>query len=54
MLNRREAISFVDNVKLQFEDDPEKYDRFLDIMRDLKGNVCVIFSFSVPPLPSCD
>ena len=47
MLNRREAISFVDHVKSQFEDDPDKYDTFLDIMRDLKGNVYVIVPFDI-------
>jgi len=36
---RTEAVSFVDNVKSQFEHDPRKYQRFLDIMKDLKGNV---------------
>ncbi|KAF9525752.1 paired amphipathic helix [Crepidotus variabilis] len=38
-LNRDEAVSFVDNVRYSFEQDPGKYDRFLDIMKDLKANV---------------
>lgn len=43
MLNRTEAVSFIDNVKSQFNHDTRKYERFLDIMRDLKGNVYVVF-----------
>jgi len=52
MFNRGEAISFVDHVKSQFEDDPEKYERFLGIMRDLKENVYVLFllCFAIVPL----
>jgi paired amphipathic helix protein Sin3a len=45
MLNRTEAVSFVDNVKSQFENDPRKYERFLGIMRDLKGNMYVALMF---------
>ena len=43
VLNRAEAASFVDGVKSRFEHDPEKYDRFLDIMRDLKEDLYVFF-----------
>lgn len=44
---RKDAVIFVDKVKSQF---PEKYDRFLDIMRDLKDNVYVFFCFCSPLL----
>jgi len=37
MLNMTEAITFLDNVKLQFENHPGKYDTFLGIMRDFKS-----------------
>ncbi|CAA7260566.1 unnamed protein product [Cyclocybe aegerita] len=39
MLSVDEAVSFLDEIKLQFQRDPGKYDRFLDIMRDFRGNV---------------
>lgn len=42
MFKKTEAISFVDNVKSQFVNDPQKYHKFLDIMKRLKGNVCVL------------
>ena len=51
MLNRKEAVSFVENVQTEFEDDPGKYEKFLDIMWDLKGDVYVVFSH--PPFSSC-
>ena len=44
-LNRAEAASFVDDVKSRFEHDPEKYDRFLDIMMDLKEDLYVTSSW---------
>ena len=43
MRKRAEAVSFVDNVKSEFANDPEKYEQFLEIMRDLKADVYGLF-----------
>lgn len=40
-LNVTDALSYLDAVKVQFQDKPEVYNRFLDIMKDFKGQVCV-------------
>ncbi|KAJ8327725.1 hypothetical protein QVD99_003749 [Batrachochytrium dendrobatidis] len=36
-LNVRDALSYLDQVKIQFGDQPEVYNRFLDIMKDFKS-----------------
>ncbi|KAL2918180.1 hypothetical protein HK105_202107 [Polyrhizophydium stewartii] len=36
-LNVRDALSYLDQVKVQFGDQPEVYNRFLDIMKDFKS-----------------
>lgn len=41
-LNVTDALSYLDAVKVQFQDKPEVYNKFLDIMKDFKGQVCVI------------
>ncbi|KAG6919038.1 hypothetical protein DXG01_009748 [Tephrocybe rancida] len=38
-LNVTDALSYLDAVKVQFQDKPEVYNRFLDIMKDFKGQV---------------
>ena len=43
MSKRTEAFSFLDKVQSQFENDPQKYEEFVDIMRDLQGDVYVSF-----------
>ncbi|KAK9763347.1 hypothetical protein K7432_010059 [Basidiobolus ranarum] len=35
-LNVRDALSYLDQVKIQFHDQPDVYNRFLDIMKDFK------------------
>ena len=53
-LNRTEAVSFVDEVKLQFKNDsdPRKYERFLGIMHDLKKDTYVVVPIgNSVPLP---
>jgi paired amphipathic helix protein Sin3a len=35
-LNVRDALSYLEMVKKQFQDQPEVYNRFLDIMKDFK------------------
>lgn len=34
-----DALSYLDQVKVQFHDHPDVYNRFLDIMKDFKGGV---------------
>jgi hypothetical protein len=36
-LNVTDAMSYLDQVKMQFGDQPEVYNRFLDIMKDFKS-----------------
>ncbi|KAF8899118.1 hypothetical protein BD779DRAFT_61530 [Infundibulicybe gibba] len=38
-LNVTDALSYLDAVKVQFQDKPEVYNRFLDIMKDFKSQV---------------
>jgi histone deacetylase complex regulatory component SIN3 len=33
----QDALSYLDQVKVQFSDHPEVYNRFLDIMKDFKS-----------------
>jgi paired amphipathic helix protein Sin3a len=34
---RQDALSYLDQVKVQFADQPDVYNRFLDIMKDFKS-----------------
>lgn len=36
-LNVKDALTYLDQVKIQFSDRPEVYNRFLDIMKDFKS-----------------
>ncbi|KAG0046467.1 Transcriptional regulatory protein sin3 [Gryganskiella cystojenkinii] len=36
-LDVRDALSYLDQVKAQFQDHPDVYNRFLDIMKDFKS-----------------
>ena len=36
-LNVTDALSYLDAVKVQFQDKPEVYNQFLDIMKDFKS-----------------
>ena len=38
-LNVTDALSYLDAVKMQFQDKPEVYNQFLDIMKDFKSQV---------------
>ena len=38
-LNVTDALSYLDAVKVQFQDQPEVYNQFLDIMKDFKSQV---------------
>ena len=33
----KDALTYLDQVKVQFHDQPEVYNRFLDIMKDFKS-----------------
>lgn len=45
-LNVTDALSYLDAVKIQFQDRPDVYNQFLDIMKDFKGQVYVCFPSS--------
>ena len=36
-LNVKDALGYLDQVKMQFSDQPDIYNRFLDIMKDFKS-----------------
>jgi len=36
-LNVKDALSYLEQVKSQFKDQPEIYNRFLDIMKEFKS-----------------
>lgn len=36
-LNVKDALTYLDQVKIQFSDQPEIYNKFLDIMKDFKS-----------------
>jgi histone deacetylase complex regulatory component SIN3 len=38
-LNVTDALSYLDAVKVQFQDRPDVYNQFLDIMKDFKGQM---------------
>lgn len=40
-LNVSDALTYLDDVKSQFADRPDVYNRFLDIMKDFKSQLCV-------------
>ena len=43
-LNVKDALSYLDQVKVQFAEQPDVYNRFLDIMKDVsmtKVNECL-------------
>ena len=40
-LNVTDALTYLDAVKVQFQDKPDVYNNFLDIMKDFKSEVCV-------------
>ena len=46
-LNVTDALSYLDAVKLQFHDNPDVYNHFLDIMKEFKSGACV-YSFPLP------
>jgi paired amphipathic helix protein Sin3a len=43
-LNVKDALSYLDQVKSQFSENPEVYNKFLDIMKEFKSQKCVTLS----------
>ena len=43
-LNKVDAVNFVDNIKLQFEGDPSRYNEFITIMKAYKKSRYFLFS----------
>ena len=41
-LNVTDALSYLDSVKMQFQERPDVYNKFLDIMKDFKSQQCVL------------
>ena len=41
MKTPQDALSYLDQVKVQFADQPDVYNRFLDIMKDFKSQAYV-------------
>ena len=46
-LNVTDALSYLDAVKVQFQEQPDVYNHFLDIMKDFKSQLYVPFSSSL-------
>jgi len=44
-LNVTDALSYLDAVKVQFQDQPDVYNHFLDIMKEFKNEQCVFLVF---------
>jgi paired amphipathic helix protein Sin3a len=44
-LNVTDALTYLDLVKNRFRERPEVYNQFLDIMKEFKGQTCVVISF---------
>lgn len=44
-LNVKDALSYLDQVKIQFSVQPEVYNKFLDIMKDFKSQRCDYFDY---------
>ena len=42
-LNVRDAMRYLDQVKLQFDQQPDVYNQFLDIMKEFKAQVYAYF-----------
>ena len=49
-LNVTDALTYLDLVKNRFRERPEVYNQFLDIMKEFKGQTCVL-CFLRSPLP---
>ena len=37
LMNKQDALSYLDQVKVQFAGEPQVYNQFLDIMKDFKS-----------------
>lgn len=50
-LNVKDALSYLDQVKVQFSEHPDVYNRFLDIMKDVSALDCPALGCYLPALP---
>ena len=46
-LNVKDALSYLDQVKLQFSEQPDVYNKFLDIMKDFKSQAYVFYLLDI-------
>ena len=46
-LNVKDALSYLDQVKLQFAEQPDVYNKFLDIMKDFKSQAYVFYLLDI-------
>ena len=46
-LNVSDALTYLDSVKVQFSDQPDVYNQFLDIMKEFKSQRCAYHSISI-------
>lgn len=47
-LDVTDALGYLDAVKVEFQNNPEVYNQFLDIMKDFKGGMYAQALFSCP------
>lgn len=48
--SRQDALSYLDQVKVRFVEQPDVYNRFLDIMKDFKSQAYVFVPCKPPIL----
>ena len=46
----QDALSYLDQVKVRFVEQPDVYNRFLDIMKDFKSQAYVLFFILESPI----
>ena len=45
-LNVKDALSYLDAVKVKFQEQPDVYNHFLDIMKEFKNEQSVFYQFT--------
>ena len=48
-LNVKDALSYLDAVKVKFQEQPDVYNHFLDIMKEFKNEQSVFYQAAYPP-----
>jgi histone deacetylase complex regulatory component SIN3 len=49
-LNVKDALSYLDAVKVKFQEQPDVYNHFLDIMKEFKNEQSVFYQFAIAVL----